>query len=349
MTATSAQQKNQEVIPPTEARDTAAIVKIIEAGINDGYAKGTRPALRDAHAKAHGCVKATFAVDPALPARLRQGVFAEPRTYTAWIRFSNGSETPQADAVGDGRGMAIKLVGVEGAKLLADERDAKTQDFVMINHPVFFVRDVSDYAALEALLQQNKAAEFFAAHPDSKAIVDAVTGKRIGNVLDQRYFSMSPYRLGDQYVKFSARPVDCATRAPLSETAGPIPADNPHYLRDRMAAWLAEKDACFAFAVQPQTEPNTQPIEDPTVLWDETKAPFVDVAFIRIPRQRFDSAAQQKFCEDLSFTPWHSLPTHEPVGGINRLRKSVYEAISGLRHRLNQAPRAEPTGNETFE
>ena len=82
------------------------------------------------------------------------------------------------------------------------------------------------------------------------------------------------------------------------------------------------------------------------MLWDEARSPPIEVAMIRIPRQRSDGAAQQAFCENLSFTPWHSLPEHRPIGGINRVRKAVYLAVSTLRHRLNQAPRVEPTAVE---
>ena len=90
------------------------------------------------------------------------------------------------------------------------------------------------------------------------------------------------------------------------------------------------------------------PVEDPTIVWDEIKAPFIEVATIRIPKQQFNSEAQQTFCENLSYTPWHALADHRPVGGINRVRKAVYERISLLRHQLNKAPRVEPTGNEAF-
>lgn len=83
--------------------------------------------------------------------------------------------------------------------------------------------------------------------------------------------------------------------------------------------------AQYSSAQQNQTDPANQPVEDPTILWDERKAPFVEVANIRIPKQTFDSEAQQDFCENLSFTPWHALPEHRPVGGINRMRKAVYE------------------------
>ena len=101
------------------------------------------PYRRDVHSKAHGCVRALVDVERNLDARLRQGVFTEPgRQYRAWIRFSNGNTVPQSDAEGDARGMALKLTGVEGPKLLEPEHTADTQDFVLINSPVFFIRNV---------------------------------------------------------------------------------------------------------------------------------------------------------------------------------------------------------------
>jgi hypothetical protein len=79
------------------------------------------------------------------------------------------------------------------------------------------------------------------------------------------------------------------------------------------------------------------------VTWSEDDAPFVPVGKIKIPAQTFDSPAQQKFCENLSFTPWHGTKEHRPLGSMNRTRKVVYEATSSARHRLNGARRVEPT------
>jgi hypothetical protein len=339
---------DQEIIPPTEASDIRAIVRVVEGAINSAYSAGVRPAMRDAHAKGHGCVEAEFVVKRLLPSKLAKGVFAEPKTYPAWIRFSNGAGMPDNDHAGDGRGMAIKLIGVEGKKILADEADADTQDFVMINYPVFFVRNVSDYMTFTALSLGGNSDQFYSSHPHEKSIVDAIKSKTVGDAFNERYYSMAAYLLGDQYIKFCARPVDCASGSTLAESTRPGPAGDPTYLRKGMITWLGQKDACFKFAVQPQTDAPSQPVEDPTVVWDETEAAFIDVASIRIPKQTFNSEAQQTFCENLSFTPWHSLPENRPVGGINRLRKEVYEAISKLRHALNKAPRQEPTGMENF-
>jgi len=47
--------------------------------------------------------------------------------------------------------------------------------------------------------------------------------------------------------------------------------------------------------------------------------------------------------EQLSFTPWHSLPEHQPLGSINRARRVIYEAVSEFRHRINGTKRMEPT------
>jgi len=111
-----------------------------------------------------------------------------------------------------------------------------------------------------------------------------------------------------------------------------------------MAAELAGSDVCLDFMVQLQGSPKAMPVEDPTILWDERQSPFVKVATIRIPRQVFDTAEQNQLAEDLSFTPWHTLPEHEPLGGINRVRRVVYELISRLRHTVNGVPRQEPVG-----
>ncbi len=339
---------DQEVIPPDEPDAIKSILDTFEAAVKKEHVAGARPAWRDAHAKAHGCVKAEFSVKADIPADLRRGVFAAPRSFTAWIRFSNGDGRPQDDRVRDGRGMAIKLTGVDGPKLLAEEAEAKTQDFVMINSPAFFIRNAGDYVSFTRASKYRLSFAFFLTHWHELRAARAIVDEPIDEVFQQRYFSMTPYLLGRRYIKFSARPVDCDTGAALVPPVAP-PPDGPDYLRDRMIAWMKSRDACFTFAVQPQTDPATMPVEDPTIVWDETKAPFIEVASIRIPKQRFDSDAQRAFCENLSYTPWHALPEHRPVGGINRIRKVVYEGISVLRHKLNQAPRVEPTGIENFD
>jgi hypothetical protein len=280
-------------------------------------------------------VKAEFRVLDGLPPALRAGVFAEPRTFKAWIRFSNGNGTPQPDSVPDGRGMAIKLMDVA-------QSPSTTQDFVMIANPAFFVRNAADYVKFQTA---SSPLRFFfpgfnpfrfRLHEGLVAL--AIAFRKARNPLNVRYWSMTPYALGDTAIKFSARPAGPAS--PFVAT------DSPNFLHDNLAKHLAGGDAAFDFLVQPRTRPETMPIEDPTITWNETAAPFLPVARITIPAQGFDSPEQHAFCENLSFTPFHCVDAQRPLGGINRVRRVVYDAISRLRHELNAAPRKEPTGWE---
>lgn len=333
-----------ESLWPREAEATTSIADLIARTIEERYPADKRPARRDAHPKAHGCVRAIFKVDDTLPESLAQGVFVPGKSYPAWIRFSNGNSDPERpDVLGDARGMAIKLMGVPGAKLLPAESTAETQDFIMINHPVFFIDDPRDYLTLikrgSSTNPLVKLLAPFALGLKGAMIARAITKKRIENPLYTRFWSMVPYRLGEdarkQAIKFSARPC-------LAHANKDIPKDpDANYLRKAMANTLSTGDACFEFMVQPRRS-EAMRVEDSKTEWLESEAPFIKVATIHIPKQVFDTDAQMAFCEDLSFTPWHSLPEHRPLGGVNRVRRIVYEQISKLRHDLNHAQRKEP-------
>jgi Catalase len=294
------------------------------------------PARRDAHAKAHGCVKAEFRVLDNLPEALQVGIFAEANSYPAWIRYSNGSGKLQNDSVGDARGMAIKLMGVA-------DSESGTQDFVMVNHPVFFVRDIDDYLDFQQSVANGNPRKFFfpGFNPfkfrlHELGIVKAIRNKKVANPLNTRYWSMTPYLFGHTVMKFSVRP--------SGELSGFVEMSSPNFLRDNMAKHLAQSEAHFDFSVQLRTQSTDMPIEDPTLEWDEQASPFIPVARITIKPQTFTSAEQLAFCESLSFTPWHNIPAYRPLGGINRMRKAVYDTISRLRHQLNGEERREPTG-----
>lgn len=318
-----------EEAPPEEAAAIALILAEAERRLREAAREG--PARRDAHPKPHGTVRASFRVLDTVPPNLRSGVFAEPREFEAWIRFSNGAETPADDSAGDGRGMAIKLLGVAASP-------SGTQDFLQINHPAFFVRDAADYVAFT---QAKPNWRFFlpGLNPLEWRLREAwiglqITRQKVSNPLSARYFTMTPFLCGDRPVKASSRPLP-----PLSSHNA---TQGANFLRDNLALHLAEAPARFEFMLQPQIDPKRQPVEDPRIIWNEDEAPFIPVAQIEIPPQVFNTAERDSFGENLSFTPWHSLPEHRPLGGINRVRREVYEAISRLRHDINKAPREEP-------
>lgn len=340
-----------ERVSPDEAALESEMAAL-SVGILKRDSPGKSPMPRDAHAKHHGCARARFAVDKEVPLGFRAGVLSEPgKEYAGWIRFSNGSPKSQDDKDGDARGMALKLMGVEGEKLLAAERAAQTQDFLMISSDVFFIKDSKDYVEFFKLIVKgsNPAWFFFGRLPwrwteFGVARRIAKQGKSVVNPLVSRYFSTTPYLLGDKSViKFAVMP--CAG----SPDAKNDFAGSGDYLRLNMAKSLDVSHggpACFRFMVQRRTQPATMSVEDSRLPWDQAASPFVPVATITIPVQEFSGEHQMRFCENLSFTPWHGLPAHRPLGNINRARKVVYEAISAVRHETNNEIRRETTVND---
>jgi hypothetical protein len=320
-----------EVIAPNEAKDIAAVVTGIKALVQKTHAQEGR-AFRDAHRKAHGCVSAKFTVLGGLPTDLAQGVLARPRSFDAVIRYSNGSQVVD-DTKGDARGMAIKLMGIDGPKLLGDEAGARTQDFLLMTSPVFFVRNAKDYVGFQSAISNGglSVAGWLALHWREASVLLSIQNRKVSNPLNTRYWSPTPSRLGTQQIKYSAVP--CAGQSFTDVSTG------QHLLRENMEAHLSKQGACFDFMVQRRAQPKQMPIEDATVEWKESAAPFVKVARIDIASQ---APEQGEACEIRSFTPWHSIEAHRPLGGIERTRKAVYQAISTLRHDLNGQPRVEP-------
>ncbi len=345
----------EERIPPGEDVAIGRLVRASELLLD----RTTTPVRRDQHPKHHGCVRAEFRVLDDLPDASRVGLFREPRAYPAWIRFSNGGQ--QDDRKPDAHGMAVKLMGVEGPKVLDDERDATTHDFVMVDNPIFFLRNAVHYGVFSSALLKAKGKEksalrsslfflpakirelgtvaflFFVPRRLSEfGKLLKFVSKKIGSPLTTRYWSTTPSLFGPgRAMKFSARPVGEAATIPVGASAD--------YLRETMVARLARDGADFDFLVQLQEDPESMPVEDPTVPWDESRAPYRPVARIHIPVQEFDTAERREFCENLSFTPWHAIADHRPLGGINRTRKPVYSTLSRLRHELNGVPMGEPT------
>ena len=330
-----------EHLYPNETLIADELSVVLENSIRKQYTPGS--ARRDAHPKAHGCVKAEVHVHETIPDTLAKGMFIPGKTYDAWIRFSNGSSDPtRADIKRDARGLAIKVLGVPGKSLLRDEKEAMTQDFIMINHPVFFATDPARYLSFMEDANSDhlyrKLFIPFVLGAKGTLIALETRSTRISNPLQSRYWSMVPYQLGigpdRQAVKYSVRA--------CSATVDPVPNKPEHdFLRDALRTTLQKGDACMEFLVQPRTS-KSMDVEDSRTEWKEAQAPFYSVATIRIPRQVFDTAEQAEFCENLSFTPWHASPEHRPLGVTNRLRKVIYDHISRVRHDMNATKRSEP-------
>ncbi|UDI95606.1 catalase family protein [Pseudomonas sp. IAC-BECa141] len=331
-----------EQIPDGEAAMTQDVIQTA-VRIVDQHRESTRY-LRDAHAKAHGCVKADVQVLPDLAQELRQGVFSEPgKLWKATMRLSNGNAYPQFDSIRDARGMAIKLLDVPGKSLLADRQELREQDFVMFSHPNFFVSNVAEYRQNVAAQADGKKVMAFFPGWDPRSwqirhlfIALATLSPPPESPTRTTYFSVSPYKFGEANAKFRVMP------DPERCPAYTLPKQNqdlPNFLRSALNQQLStdRMPACFVLQIQRQDANKFMPIEDTSIEWREQDSPFQTVARITLPPQDFDTPALNLQCDNLSFNPWFGIEAHRPIGGINRLRKAVYEAVSDYRHSRNSA------------
>jgi hypothetical protein len=372
-----------ETVPAGEAGkidETAALtVKLQDKrAATDENQKGQL--LRGVHPKSHGCVAAEFAVKDNIEEKYRVGLFAQPgKTHEAWIRFSNASvlrEHDLQDGKNGSRGMAIKVMDVEGDMLSKDDGQSN-QDFLMINTPEFAFANVRDYHRLTRVLMADAAGaspdqffvpfelskrgilgstgklkppadnepanvarlrqifeqspvfkgfspEDFAGTMQSIQVVGKIKSKTVRNPLQVQYFGAAPFLFGaGRAMQFSAAPCTATEQKPFDPNT--ITDDEPskNYLREELSQTMKGKqDVCYDFKVQVRgADSEDLNIEDATTTWNR----YVDVAriTIKVP-QSPDAPEAIEHCEKLAFTPWHSLADHQPLGGINRLRRKVY-------------------------
>ncbi|MEZ6094541.1 MAG: hypothetical protein R3C03_09945 [Pirellulaceae bacterium] len=207
-----------ESIPLDEAASISRIVEIVKTMLAEDLAENDK--LRaDVHVKTHGYVEGHLTVLPDLPTELAQGLFATPSQYAVVVRFSNSANRPMPDLVPDGRGMAIKVKNVVGEMVSVDPQGSPAQDFVLINHPVFFAANAQDFLRLEQVLEDSSHNPLHAAkaltggvwnpihwHWNEMLKAAGIVAKIPTHPAAANYFSMSPFRFGNYVAKFRVQP-----------------------------------------------------------------------------------------------------------------------------------------------
>ena len=290
---------------------------------------------------------------------MAQGLFATPKCYDLIARFS----TPPAEALDDRvslpRGVAIKIIGVEGARLQGSENDT-TQDFLMVDGPVFnapdakhFLRSLKMLAATTdkaeggkrgvSVLLRGTAAALGAVGIESSTLV-SMGGHKQTHPLGETFFTQVPHRYGDYIAKLSLAPVspslDPLKGQPLSDAL----ADDPNGLRRATDEFFAANSGEWELRVQLNTDLERMPIEDASVEWPQELSPYIAVARMRIGSQPGWNDERSRAVDDgLSFNPWHGLEAHRPLGGVMRARREVYPPSTEFRGAANGCPMHEPT------
>lgn len=355
-----------EHIPADEDRQIQNIIDLTKQQIMKRY-PSPDTVRRGVHPKDHGCVLASFKIDENLEESFRVGVFSDPgAVYPCAIRFSNAATLIGPDsAIGpDGkpahgsRGMAIKLFRLDFPN---EEGFIPVQDFLTVNHPVFAFANVEDYEVLSKVILETHnhttmtedPRPFFKIQSD-KGGAAAERAKRSGELVGRiraaslaegafqpppahpaqnSYFSAAPFLFGDgRVMKFCVSPINEPITT-LPEIA------EPDYLRKALKQRLdptrnGNSSIVFRFGVQvrkiEEVDIDTE-IENACTEWSDQKTPFRNIATITIPLQDIDDEAAKGRCEKIFLTPWHTHSEHIPLGGINRLRRTVYETSRSMR------------------
>ncbi len=277
--------------------------------------------------KTHGCAKATFTTLEVPGYKI--GLFAKAQTRQAWVRISSDERPIAPDQANNTIGFALKVLGVDGVKVLPGEENFNTHDFVVQNHHIFFVDTAKDFMEFTDASLKGKFDEYVVAHPFTKTVLDAMA-KPVGNSLNSDFWSTVPSKFGTGFAKYKIVP--CILKMPEA------PANDPNYLQARLERDLRASGGCFQLQIQKQK--GDMPLDKATVEWSEAISQPVTVAMINIAPQ--DIRANAAVCEQMSFNAWHALPAHEPVGSVNEARKHVYKRLADIRRARTQVPVSEP-------
>ena len=306
-------------------------------------AKQHRPLARGTHAKGV-CARAQFEVfnvaegrDPVLAVRLAKGIFAKPGVYPATVRFGNADPKRNSDFKADVRSLSFS-VDLPREGTVVPEASTGRQDFSMQNTTTLPINDSPAFLAIMKLLTaSNPAAGLLSLSSKDKlrvirtlAMVQVQSHQAIKPYQQLRYGSNVPFRHGpDDVVKYSATPSS-------GNLAKPLQKSNPNGLQDELIRHMQEdsKMSSFDFGVQfLDTERMTYRgkhydasfwIENASVEWKESEAPFHNVARLTLLRSSHLGPEEAKAVY-FDVTE-NSSSDSTPVGSINRARSPAEKA-----------------------
>ena len=375
------------------------LIEIVKIQMNNLYGSNSNDAKRDTHAKTHCAVKATleifdfdqenlkqnlnFSPEKLKTISLKQGILAQPKSYSVWLRFANGKTSVENDYESDARSMSVKIMGVEGERL-TESHESQTQDIIVQNCDVFFIKTIKDYYGFFSAVvksqqtKDKKPALFWLLSHFKQFLALKKTIKRTPkSLLTEKYWSGSAYSLGlnDNFepsltgkqpieyplvVKFAFTPIAPQNQSEIpyqprpelpkfpwqkaSQTLGLDENSPDNYYRENIISELSKSDAVYSWNFGIQIQTDPEmSIDDVTIPWDEKESPFLTVGRLSVQHQNINFEEQKDFAEDLRFSPWNGLKVHRPVGALNRLRKIVYPIVAEYRHQKRGVNYQEPT------
>ena len=354
-----------ETFDPKLSEYMTRIIEFWETKVRESPTReGSGRAVRGAHAKTIGVVRAEVQILSEVPSGYAQGIYAEPGRHDALVRFSSASNHLGPDAqLGPVLGFAMKLFNIAGTKLVDDEPEATTFDLVLKNHPTFIANTTKHYLFIQEIGDQvgNYVARGQAGF--HQLLADFVTGKGtleqpdwaweelfafvktaaqtpVRNPLLNLYYTMAAVRHGDYIAKIRVAPVAESAENVIHRQVDL--SSGPDVYGPALAAELQARGFDFDLQVQLCTDLKAMPVNDATMEWPEKLSPFVTVGRVHIPRQDISAPENQERGDALAFNQWRVTSDHRPMGEIMDVRR-IYTQSAKIRRTLNHQPLREPT------
>ena len=326
--------------------------------------EGTGRAVRGAHAKTIGVVRAEVEILGDVPAPYAQGIYAKPGRHDALIRFSSASNHLGPDAqLGPVLGFAIKIFDVDGTKLVEDEPDATTFDLVLKNNPTFIANTAKHYLFIQEIgnnvrrvpgARQGglpRAADRF---PHRQGHVRAVRLGMGGAVrvresgADAGAQSAAEHVLDDGGGASRRLRRQGPRRSGRGERrAGDPPRTRPH-AADRTCSvrpwWTNCKHTPSISTFRSSCARTSTRCRSTTRRWNGRRScppSSRSDGYISRARTSRDRRTLEKG-DALAFNQWRVTADHRPLGEIMEVRR-IYTASAKVRRTLNHQPQTEPT------
>lgn len=328
----------KEVVEDGEAARFESYAAFLAKGQHAHAAKGA--IARALHAKQNLGVEAELVIGD-VPADAKHAMFATPKTYRALARFSNGAPARQSDRTPDVRGLAVKVFGVDGPKVIPGLENETTQDFLAIRTSSLPIRNADEFMTLVRVARPQALLpiRLMAALGPRRAIQiirAALTGLKVPQrpLAATSFYSALPIMLGPHAVQYAFTAREDAPATKLSANS----------LGEELAARLRKEPVTYDLQLRFYTDPTQTPIEDATTEWS---SPWVTVGQLILNVQDPDSPRGkrvQEYVEQLAFDPWHARSDMRPLGNIMRARNVAYRSSTSARKAI-----AEPREVPTFE
>ncbi len=338
--------------PMKDEVETAADLDATMEKIREKTFADNGHATRSSHAKAIGLFRGKLTVLDGLSAQLAQGIFTKPATFDVAMRLSTMPADILDDSVSTPRGLALKVLGGSGDRLPGSEAES-TQDFVLVNNPAFFASSAKELllnlkglaATTDKIEGVKKAVSVINRGTEGllemfgmqSPMLQAMGGQAVTHPLGETYYSQAAILYGDYIAKVSVAPVS-PVLVSLHKAKINL-KDRPDGLRDEVRDAVIAHGGEWELRIQLCTNLDKMPIEDIAVVWSEEESPYIPVARIAVtPQDAWEPTSVRELDDGMSYSPWHGIAAHRPLGSVQRARKMAYEHGAQFRSTRNKCP-----------